>query len=399
MDTALLTSLDWTERIRETLRQPAFSPRVSGAGEITLPGFPRSLSIRHYRFLAQTFGQILDADLLLQSYAEELGQVPGGFRDWQAPILADMEAEHGPPPLPPALTPLDRSRRHPTLFYKREDLTITQAYKVRGAVNAMATVMETQGFNRFLAVSTGNHAMGVLKAAEILTPDSVRIVIPETTTPAKKGRLLHRAEQMRQQGHYAQIVVKGDTFDQAREWALAQNEAEYLISPYEDPWVVAGQGTIGMELVRQLGLVAAQAETPPDALVVIAPIGGGGLLAGTATALRMAMAWHPTFRDVHLHLVGLRLENLYSEYGDAIRVKQPGENNRLLFDLLGVQVAQMRDEEMLAGMAFVKSDLDARIEGASGGSLVPILSADVVWEACKPKSTRWVVSILSGGNV
>jgi threonine dehydratase len=397
---SMLNSLDWTDQIRQALLQPAFSPKISGNGTITLPGFLNPFTIAQYRFLASTFASILDADTLLQGYAEELGRFPQLVSPAQTNDSSSVDA---PPPLPAALTPLDRSRQYPTLFYKREDLTITQAYKVRGAVNAMATVMEAQGCNRFLAVSTGNHALGVLKAAEILRPDSVRIIVPNNTTPAKLQKLQRKAEQLRLDGLLAQVLVRGDSFDQSREWALMQNEAEFLISPYDDPWVVAGQGSIGMELLRQLGLMLSQTDHPPDELVLIAPIGGGGLLGGTATALRMGMAWHPAFTTIHksiqLRCVGMRLASLSSELGDAIRVKYPGPSNQQLFALTEVEQHRMTDPDMQAGMTFVYQDINARIEGACGGTLHPVLSDDPLFNAFKPSPHRWVVCLLSGGNL
>ncbi|MBY0404257.1 MAG: pyridoxal-phosphate dependent enzyme, partial [Cyanobacteria bacterium] len=83
------------------------------------------------------------------------------------------------------LTPLDPSQMMGNLLYKREDLTLTKAYKLRGAVVGMAYALETLGYQKFLTVSTGNHALGVLKAAELLKPQQIRLVVPLNTSPYK----------------------------------------------------------------------------------------------------------------------------------------------------------------------------------------------------------------------
>jgi threonine dehydratase len=256
----------------------------------------------------------------------------------------------------------------------------------------MSVAMEDKGFFRFLAVSTGNHALGVLKAAELLRPDSVRIFVPTNTAPAKLARLMQESQALHTSGVQTQIIISGSTFDESKKLALLENQAEYFIDPYSDPYVVAGQGTVGLELFRQL--LPMLTDPTITELILIAPIGGGGLLAGTATALRMASLWHPRFHHLHMRLHGLRLADINSALGDAIRVKYPDANNQTLFNLMGVQTATMTDAEMRDGMDWVWHDIQATVEGACGGTLMPLLTKQI-----EPAPHRLTVCLLSGGNV
>mgnify|MGYP002779671625 CR=1 FL=1 len=131
----------------------------------------------------------------------------------------------------------------------------------------------------------------------------------------------------------ASVLYIGDGFDEARQWALnLQGGGDaYYLDPYSNPWVVAGQGTIGLELYRQLAPLLADRPEIRE-VVLLSPIGGGGLLAGTALALKFASAWDARFRDVALRFVGLPLASLQSQYGDAIKVKDVASGNRMLFE-------------------------------------------------------------------
>ncbi len=343
-------------------------------GRISMPGLPSGLSVDAYLPLVHLYASVLEASRVLDRYRNPLSQVAGDN-----------------PQVP--LTPLNPSNEIRNLFYKREDLTITQAYKVRGAVVGMAKVMENYNPARFLAVSTGNHALGVLKAAELLRPASVRLVVPHNTAACKLEKISDRIHALQAQHLQAELVKVGETFDEAREWAMNQAEGEYYLDPYSDPWVVAGQGTVGLELFRQLKPLVMTRSV--EEVVVIAPIGGGGLLAGTATALKVASAWDPRFRDVNLKLVGVRLSSLDTVYGDAIRVDQVASGNRMLFDYLGVSVHEIHDGHMAEGMQQVREDLGVYVEGASGATLYPALYLPEF----SPRANRLVVCLLSGGNV
>jgi len=358
-------------------------------GRIRLPGFPAGLSVQAYLPLVHLYAKILEASRLLDRYRDAL-RLP----DVEAAVMtpahsATENAMSGQAPL----TALQPSTLLPHLFYKREDQTVTRAYKVRGAVVGMAKVMESGHADRFLAVSTGNHALGVLKAAELLKPVSVRLVVPENTASLKLNKLKAAIHGLNSQGVQADLLFRGKTFDEARSWALDHTlSGETYLDPYNDPWVVAGQGTLGLELLRQIGDLLR--EHPYEEVVIISPVGGGGLLTGTATALKLGSAWESCFRNVQIRLSGQRLDDFNSPLGDAIRVAHMAESNKIMLDALQVPLREMSNADMEAGMKFVQTDICAKVEGASGGAVYPVLREELY----RPSAKRLVVSILSGGN-
>lgn len=354
------------------MMEPSIS--IGQDGRIKIPGIGSGLSFASYLPMVHLYASILEASRILDRYRAHLSPLSG--ENFQAP-----------------LTPLVPSTIMPNLYYKREDQTVTRAYKVRGALVGMSKGMESQGATRFLVVSTGNHALGVLKAAELLRPESVCIVVPTNTALTKLKKIRKRVAFLQALGVKADLVHEGETFDDARAWAMAQSGDAYYLDPYSDPWVVAGQGTIGLELFHQLTPLLARHTL--EEVVVIAPIGGGGLLAGTATALKMAAAWDPRFRSVDVHFLGLRLADFNARLGDAVRVHQVAPGNQALFDALSIPVLDMDDDTMLFGMKAVESDLGVQVEGPCGATLYPVRQLD----AYQPTENRLVISLLSGGNV
>ncbi|MCX6549288.1 MAG: pyridoxal-phosphate dependent enzyme, partial [Acidobacteria bacterium] len=155
------------------------------------------------------------------------------------------------------------------VWFKREDLQPVHSFKLRGAYNKIANLDEATRSRGVIAASAGNHAQGVALAAQRLGCQAT-IVMPVTTPRIK-------VEAVRTLG--AQVVLHGDTFENAvahSQALLAEGGATY-IHPYDDLDVIAGQGTIGMELLRQM---------PRGMAAVFVPIGGGGLIAGIASFLK-----------------------------------------------------------------------------------------------------------------
>lgn len=353
-------------------------------GRIRLPGFPAGLSIQTYLPLVHLYAKVLEASRILDRYRDAL-RLDG--HDTLVGETVGLESSQAP------LTALTPSKLMPHLYYKREDQTVTRAYKVRGAVVGMAKVMESGHADRFLAVSTGNHALGVLKAAELLRPKAVRLVVPANTATLKLEKLHEAIDGLNTQGVQADLLFKGETFDEARTWALSQQApGEAYLDPYNDPWVVAGQGTLGLELLSQIGELLKQ--HPYEEVVVVSPVGGGGLLTGTAASLKLGSAWESAFRNVNVRFAGQRLDDYNSPLGDAIRVAHMAEGNKTLLDALQVPLREMSNANMSQGMQFVQTDLGVKVEGASGGAVYPALAeADF-----KPSAQRLVISVLSGGN-
>jgi threonine dehydratase len=165
-------------------------------------------------------------------------------------------------------TPLERakalsSRLANEVFLKREDLQPVFSFKLRGAYNKIRNLSEAERARGVIAASAGNHAQGVALSASRLGINAL-IVMPKTTPPIKVQAV---------RSHGAKTVLKGDSYDEAyaHSLKLAEEKGMTFIHPFDDPEVIAGQGTIAMEMLRQC-------PQPPHAIFV--PVGGGGLIAG-----------------------------------------------------------------------------------------------------------------------
>ncbi|WP_083753869.1 threonine ammonia-lyase IlvA [Actinosynnema sp. ALI-1.44] len=174
-------------------------------------------------------------------------------------------------------SPLQRndrlSRRHDLdVWIKREDLHTVRSYKGRGAYNLLSELPADQRERGVVCASAGNHGQGVAFACASLGI-AARVYLPRTTPRQKRERVAVLG------GRYVQIVVEGDTYDDAAAAAYADAETSgmTLVPAFDDPRTIAGQGTVIKEVIEQLGHA-------PDAVVV--PVGGGGLIAGTLVWLR-----------------------------------------------------------------------------------------------------------------
>jgi threonine dehydratase len=156
------------------------------------------------------------------------------------------------------------------VWLKREDLQPVRSYKLRGAYNFIASLSDAERARGVVCASAGNHGQGVAYTCRRLGV-ACRVVLPRTTPRQKRERIKALG------GAEAEIVVEGHTYDDSHvaAMALAARIGAILVPPFDDPGVIAGQGTVALEVVEQLG-------RPPDLLVV--PVGGGGLLAGSAVA-------------------------------------------------------------------------------------------------------------------
>ncbi len=171
-------------------------------------------------------------------------------------------------------TPLDFARRLSArydnqIWLKREDLQPVFSFKLRGAYNKMCHLSEETRANGVIAASAGNHAQGVALGAQKMGIKAV-IVMPRTTPRIK-------VESVRLLG--AKAILHGDSYDEAYEHAMkiAEEKGMAMLHPFDDPEVIAGQGTVGMEILRQHA-------DPLDAVFV--PVGGGGLIAGVAAYIK-----------------------------------------------------------------------------------------------------------------
>ena len=158
------------------------------------------------------------------------------------------------------------------VWLKREDLQAVRSYKLRGAFNLLSQLPADQRTRGVVCASAGNHAQGVAFSCARLEVRG-HIFVPKTTPRQKRDRIAAHG------GDHIDLVITGDTYDDANIAAMAFAEASgaVLVPPFDDLRTIAGQGTVAIEIVEQLGAV-------PDVFVV--PVGGGGLLAGMATWLR-----------------------------------------------------------------------------------------------------------------
>lgn len=172
------------------------------------------------------------------------------------------------------VTPLDvmprlSKRLDNTILLKREDLQPVFSFKLRGAYNRMAQLSDAEKAQGVVAASAGNHAQGVALAAQKMGISAL-IVMPKTTPPIK-------VEAVRALG--AEIALHGSSYDDAGAYAreVAEKQARTFIPPYDDPEVIAGQGTIAMEIMQQ---------HPQPVHAVFIPVGGGGLIAGMSVYIK-----------------------------------------------------------------------------------------------------------------
>jgi threonine dehydratase len=258
---------------------------------------------------------------------------------------------------------------------KAETLQRTGSFKIRGAVNKIASLSEAERKAGVVAASAGNHGQAVAWAAREAGIEAT-IFMPAETPMAK-------VEPTRNYGARAELT--GATFEDAVTAATAHVEetGATFIHPFEDPVVIAGQGTIGLELVEQL----------PEVETVVIPVGGGGLGSGIALTLR---ALKPDVRLVGVQAASCAPFAGGTQFGytiaEGIAVKHPGELTlRLLGDLLE-SVVTVTDEEISQAIVLLTERAKLVVEGAGAAAVAALLAGRVPGEGP-------TVAILSGGNI
>lgn len=362
------------------------NPYFTPLGKLKLT--ENEVSISAYRKIHGLYNSILNAKSVLLRYKSDIATVVAMEND--------------------CITPLAASKKLPMVFYKREDLTSIKAYKVRGAIYQISKIIEQNHSKklRFVAASTGNHALGVLKSAEILKVPRVTICISQNVTSFKKNKLEKRVNELKAKGINAELLVEGETFDQTNAFALnlvETNPDTYYIDPYNTHNAVAGQGTIGLELLSQFENHFFDYESLDfnfekldflKEITLIVAIGGGGLISGTATGFKMGIQNNPRLKHLKVKVIGIKLKDLSSRHGDAIRVKKVGNHNEEFINNLVDKIIFVSDMDMQRGINFVLDDLGARVEGASASTLTPILDNMIV-----PSQSRAIICLISGGNI
>ena len=290
----------------------------------------------------------------------------------------------------PLLTfPVLNERVGTQVFLKPEMLQRTGSFKFRGAFNKLASIPQDKRSGGVVAFSSGNHAQGVAAAAKILNMQAT-IVMPADSPITKRERT---------KSYGAEVVLYDRDRDDREAIAngIAGKRGATLVRPYDDPFVIAGQGTAGREIAEDmaaLGLV-------PD--IVVAPASGGGLIAGVATAVK---AKYPQAQVIVAEPAGYDDRALSLKVGhreahpvaarticDALMAMMPGEltfaiNSKLLAN--GVSVS---DDEVGAAVAFAYRELKLVVEPGGAVGLAALLAGRI---DAKGKN---VVIVLSGGNV
>ncbi|WP_158825113.1 threonine ammonia-lyase IlvA [Mucilaginibacter lacusdianchii] len=272
------------------------------------------------------------------------------------------------------------------VYLKREDMQVVRSYKLRGAYNMISQLDEQQRQRGVVCASAGNHAQGVAFSCKRLGIKGV-IFMPEITPKQKV-----KQTQMFGNG-FVEIVLTGDTFDDCLQEALAYTEAHEMtfIPPFDNYRIMEGQGTVGVEIL----------EDEPDTDVVIMPVGGGGLAAGTGTYLKQV--------NPNIKLIGIEPEGAPS-MAEAIRRGQPytlSQINRFVDGAAVRRVGHLTFQicsEILDDMLSVPEgkvcttilklyNEDAIVVEPAGALSVAAL--DLVKEQIKGKK---VVCVISGGN-
>jgi threonine dehydratase len=288
-----------------------------------------------------------------------------------APTLADVEAARERLGGRARVTPVYGSETLSRLtggrvWLKAENLQRTGSFKIRGAVNKLSTLDDAERAAGVIAASAGNHGQAVAFAARELGI-AASVFMPQDAPMAKVEAT---------QSYGAETVLNGALFDDAMAAAKARaaETGATFVHAFEDPLVIAGQGTLGLELVDQV----------PDAATFLLPIGGGGLAAGIATVLR---ALRPGVR-----IVGVQAgKTSGATIADGIHVKHPGELTMGMLDELLDDIVHVEDDAIAEAITLLLERSKLVVEGAGAASVAALLHGAADGQnAC---------ALLSGGNI
>ena len=275
------------------------------------------------------------------------------------------------------------------VFVKPEVLQRTGSFKFRGAFNKLSSIPANARGGGVVAFSSGNHAQGVAAAAQILNMRAT-IVMPADAPLAKRERTKALGAEV--------VLYDRDREDReaiARD--IAGKRGATLVPPYDDPMVIAGQGTVGREIAEDLAALG----TEPD--VVVVPVSGGGLVAGVATAIKarfpnaMVMSAEPEGFDDHARSLRAGKREAHGASGrticDALMALTPGEITFAINSRLLAKGVTASDAEVVAAVAFAFRELKLVVEPGGAVGLAAVLAGHV---EARGKN---VVIVLSGGNV
>ena len=270
------------------------------------------------------------------------------------------------------------------LYFKCENLQRTGSFKIRGALNFMTAQPREALKNGVICASAGNHAQGVAFSADLLGVPAT-IYMPEITPPQK-------VQATRDYG--AEVVLTGKNFDEAcaAAWEAQRDTGALFVHPFDDELVMAGQGTIALEILEEL----------PDAQNLIVPVGGGGLMAGIATAIREVAP--------HVRIIGVESAAAPSmsasfaagrpsetpvmvTLADGIAVKRPGDRTVPVIHDNVDEIVVVEEEEIAQAIVSLLERTKLLVEGAGAVPLAAVLHNRI------DNLSGKTVCLLSGGNI
>ncbi|MDQ6787428.1 MAG: threonine ammonia-lyase [Acidobacteriota bacterium] len=270
-------------------------------------------------------------------------------------------------------------------FLKAECLQRSGSFKVRGAYNRISRLTDEEKARGVIAASAGNHAQGVAVAARLQNTKAT-IVLPENAP-------LTKITATKAQG--AEVILHGATFDEALAYSkqLQEKHGYIYVHAFDDDCVIAGQGTIGIEIVEDL----------PDTSVVVVPVGGGGIISGIAIAVKNLL---PDVRVVGVQAANIApvVQALNKEktneasylptIADGIAVKHPGEKTLAIIREYVDEVVEVSEEEIARGIFHCVQNNRLVVEGAGAAGVAALLAKKI-----KVKPTDTVCAVLCGGNI
>src|SRR5439155_89113 len=274
-------------------------------------------------------------------------------------------------------TPIHRSETFSRLcgrevHLKAENLQRTGSFKVRGAVNKLSTLTDAERGHGIVAASAGNHGQAVAWAARELGAPAT-IFVPEDAPMTKVDAARH---------YGAEVRFVGSSIEESL--AAAREHVDEcgatFVHPFEDELVIAGQGTIGLELADQLDEIG----------TVVVPIGGGGLCAGIALALK---AWRPYVHVVGVQAAGTLPGGAGFTIADGIAVKQPGALTMSILEQVCDELVPVTDEEISEAIVLVLERAKLVVEGAGAVGVAALLAGRI------GRGEGPVAILLSGGNI
>jgi len=285
---------------------------------------------------------------------------------------------------PLAYAPVLSEQLDAKVYLKKENLQITGSFKIRGAFNKLSTLNNEEKSCGVVAASAGNHAQGIAYSANYYDIEAT-IIMPEATPLTKVSGV---------KSHGANVILHGSSYDDAYEYALtyAKKHNKTFVHPYADDTVIAGQGTLALEILEQLD----------DIDIIIVPIGGGGLITGMSTAIR---AIKPSVKIIGVVSTGA---NAMKQSFDAKEIKTVSKVKTIadgiavknvmpvMYDYVSNivdEIVEVNDNEIANAILTLMEKQKIIVEGAGATSLAAILHNKI---DVKGKN---VVLPLSGGNI